>query len=585
MTGAIAGAVPLPGVDPVVPLASTLAVTGTTAVLLGAGISRAADIKTAWEVTQDLVRVVAAQQGLLHPDLGDNPETWWRATHGGRDPRYDELLELLAPNEHDRRELLGPYFTQTTGGAPAGPSQAHRDLADLAAEGRVRVIVTTNFDRLMEDALTARGVAAQIVNDAGQVTGMTPLVHAPVTVIKVHGDYRSGPMRNTEAELGTYPSEWQDLLRQVFNEYGLLVIGWSGDTDAALISLLEQTVGRRYTWYWAAHHNQLTDRARRLIDAHPAHVIDSSGADGLLRDLRKRIDGIERRQLQRSRPRRTPTAGNRIGNTYFTGWSQSPQFVVHARASFGPASTETASPMGPGTRERVADALNGSDLADHLLQLQAHQGPAISEVQTSPGVDCRAPIPELAGDETWQTLVDQSTSTRAVWRLGPATPGSIGGLAAVTLPGGHPAGEVRIDAYAGLNLEAPVPLEAFARLLLALADLVALQLPPALTVVTPPDAELTRVELQWAPVAQYQGQNVPQTAGPRVEATSLGLLQPTGFEGTYAETADEFTGSADLALLVVNGLQIAALDSKTTDSRPGLLAVATALGVNDWTPL
>lgn len=70
-----------------------------------------------------------------------------------------------------------------------------------------------------------------------------------------------------------------------------------------------------------------------------------------------------------------------------------------------------------------------------------------------------------------------------------------------------------------------------------------------------------------------------------MEATSLGLLQPTGFEGTYAGTADEFTGSADLALLVVNGLQIAALDSKTTDSRPGLLAVATALGVNDWTPL
>jgi hypothetical protein len=61
-----------------------------------------------------------------------------------------------------------------------------------------------------------------------------PLHLAPVTVIKLHGDYAHLPLRNTPEELDAYPRNWKRLLRDVFDQYGLIVIGWSATYDKAL---------------------------------------------------------------------------------------------------------------------------------------------------------------------------------------------------------------------------------------------------------------------------------------------------------------------------------------------------------------
>jgi hypothetical protein len=54
---------------------------------------------------------------------------------------------------------------------------------------------------------------------------MIPLPHAPMTVVKLHGDYAMLGLRNTPEELGTYPLEWNDLRARVFDEHGL---AWPG---------------------------------------------------------------------------------------------------------------------------------------------------------------------------------------------------------------------------------------------------------------------------------------------------------------------------------------------------------------------
>src|SRR5258705_63630 len=71
------------------------------------------------------------------------------------------------------------------------------------------------------------------------VGGMAPWAHAAATVIKLHGDYMDLGSRNTPDELGTYPAEWKALLRQVTDEYGLIISGWSAMWDEALVSALE----------------------------------------------------------------------------------------------------------------------------------------------------------------------------------------------------------------------------------------------------------------------------------------------------------------------------------------------------------
>jgi hypothetical protein len=82
--------------------------------------------------------------------------------------------------------------------------------------------------------------------------GMSPLQHAPATVIKLHADYMS-KMRNAPDELASYASELRRVLDRVVDEYGLIVIGWSADYDTALRNAIAACPTRRYPTYWMSY--------------------------------------------------------------------------------------------------------------------------------------------------------------------------------------------------------------------------------------------------------------------------------------------------------------------------------------------
>ena len=129
---------------------------GVYALLLGSGISKGAGVRTGWEVAEDLARQLAHQQ---NEDPGDDPIGWYKRWTGAS-PDYPSLVEALAPSPANRRNLLRSYFEPTSDDelaqAPV-PSSAHRSIAGLVADGLVSVIVTTNFDRLLERALADAG--------------------------------------------------------------------------------------------------------------------------------------------------------------------------------------------------------------------------------------------------------------------------------------------------------------------------------------------------------------------------------------------------------------------------------------------
>lgn len=83
------------------------------------------------------------------------------------------------------------------------PTAAHRAIAELVSAGRIRLILTTNFDHLIEDALTAAGVP-QVISRSDAIGGMAPLQHARATVIKLHGDCLLG-------SIWRLSKEWQVL--------------------------------------------------------------------------------------------------------------------------------------------------------------------------------------------------------------------------------------------------------------------------------------------------------------------------------------------------------------------------------------
>lgn len=137
-------------IDPLVSLAFALySNKGAYALLLGSGVSRSAGIPTGWEVVLDLLRKVAKLEG---EDPEPDPEGWFTKKHG-ESPEYSKLLDLVAKTATERQRLLKRYFEPSEEERSQGlkrPTPAHRAIAELARDGYVRVILTTNFDRLLE---------------------------------------------------------------------------------------------------------------------------------------------------------------------------------------------------------------------------------------------------------------------------------------------------------------------------------------------------------------------------------------------------------------------------------------------------
>ena len=165
-----------------------------------------------------------------------NPETWYYSKYG-EEPDYSNLLEALAKTPAERQKLLQEYWEPNDQDRKEGrkqPTRAHRAIATLVAEGYIRVILTTNFDHLMEEALRDEGIEPTVLSTPDQVENAVPLVHARCCVVKLHGDYLDPRIRNTSTELQSYSPEFNKLLDQVFDEFGLIVCGWSAQWDKAL---------------------------------------------------------------------------------------------------------------------------------------------------------------------------------------------------------------------------------------------------------------------------------------------------------------------------------------------------------------
>lgn len=266
---------------------------GVYALLLGSGVSRAAQIKTGWEIVLDLVEKISMVRDGKKPE---DPEKWCKENYG--EPDYSELLSTLAAESGDRTNLLNGYFEPTEVERVEGtkvPTRGHRAIAQLVASGFIRVIVTTNFDRLMEEALEAVGIQPSVISSADRIAQIQPIQHNKCTIVKLHGDYRdTRSLRNTKEELSQYEDSWNSFLRRIFTEYGLVICGWSADWDPALSNILIETNKRLYSTFWGAR-GKISDKAKRVIEARGARVMNIEGADTLFEDLASNIAALESR--------------------------------------------------------------------------------------------------------------------------------------------------------------------------------------------------------------------------------------------------------------------------------------------------
>ena len=250
---------------------------GSYALLLGSGVSRPAGIPTGWEILSDLISRIAAAEGV---EPGDDPTAWYRARFGD-EPGYPTVLAAVSRRPAERTALLRSYFEPSEEDREQGlktPTTGHRAIARLVADGLVRVIITTNFDRLIEEALAEVGVNPVVIANEEAAESAPPPDRSRCTLLKLHGDYLDTRLRNTPEELVAYEPHVAQFLERIFDDYGLVVAGWSAQWDTALRNVVRSRAGRRYSTYWVRR-GDLSAEAASVIADTQAGVIASPSAD------------------------------------------------------------------------------------------------------------------------------------------------------------------------------------------------------------------------------------------------------------------------------------------------------------------
>ena len=545
---------------------------GVYAFLVGSGMSSAAGIMTGWQVVQELVRRIARDRNVDLEATGLTPDEWWEQ-EGFGELSYSALIEGFASTELARRALLRRYFEPGPDN-PVKSTVAHHRLAQLCALGLVKVIITTNFDPLVERALAEAGLTPQVISNESQVKGMTPLHHAPLTVIKVHGDYASPVLKNTDLELSRFGRSMNELLDEVFDRFGLVSVGWSATWDHALREALERRSARRYPTYYAAHDGHMSEAASSLTAQQQTKVIAISGANEFFGDLVDRVEILAERARRHTTPRRSKTYLHHVNtNSPPYGWTQIPLLTIRMVGTISTVG-ESVEPIGPDERDKLVEVLNASRL---VAALQKFQGAPLTFKYADSPSSVGLGDPPFVGLAGWEYVANANQSTdHAVYRIGTDGSSGISSLAEIRGPSQHmSSGNVTCFIDIGFSVEEKLQLEAVAELVCTGLVAVTNEIPDALVGILPPDAHVNKCEIQL--LASHMNSDNSMRNNAFSDVINLELLQslkyplPTnpGQQMMYAANVTGALSRAEAAELVVDAIGQMAVTLGYMDPRKG----------------
>ena len=248
---------------------------------LGAGASAGARVPTATDLMWSFKRTIYCSEQKVSPkaldDLSDEStrrriQTYLDATNrfppAGDADEYAALFEYAYPDPKDRRTRLDALLSG------AQPSYGHSVLAALMKLGLARVVWTTNFDRVVEDAAHASfGTSSKLTVAAidSAATALRALNDGSYPLlVKLHGDFQSERLKNTKAELRDQEAELRRALVEGCRRFGAIVAGYSG-RDHSVMEAFEEAAGTSGSFpaglFWMVRSDGIVfDRVEKLIE-------------------------------------------------------------------------------------------------------------------------------------------------------------------------------------------------------------------------------------------------------------------------------------------------------------------------------
>lgn len=218
---------------------------------LGAGTSRSAGMPTATDIIWDLKLrhyCLHERKDISTHDI--NNEAIKKRIQSYMDSKgfpplwsaneYTFYFELSFGNDYAAQrkyldEKLNKQFLSLNIG--------HRSLAGMLALGKTKIIFTTNFDEVIEEAYSK--VSSQNISPyhlEGSYAALSALNEERFPIYaKIHGDFKYQSIKNLLADLISNDEKIQDCFIAACSRYGLVVTGYSG-RDENVMSMFNKAV-------------------------------------------------------------------------------------------------------------------------------------------------------------------------------------------------------------------------------------------------------------------------------------------------------------------------------------------------------
>ena len=250
--------------------------------LLGSGSSSTSGIRTAQEMIEEWRSLLFQQSNYAGRYSEWLSEQYWF----NHDDEYSILFETIYDQPSQRRIHVEECVKD------AHPGWGYVYLTNFLANRLFDVVLTTNFDDLINEAcyLYSDGLRPIVAAHDSAIEGIR-VTSARPKIIKLHGDFLYDNIKNTLAELETLETNTKRKLRQFAQEYGLVVIGYSGRDRSVMDTLdllLRDDEHYRQGVYWC--HRRGAPKSNRLLSLlrrDRVYLVEVDGFDELTADLHK----------------------------------------------------------------------------------------------------------------------------------------------------------------------------------------------------------------------------------------------------------------------------------------------------------
>ena len=250
--------------------------------VLGAGASRTSSIPSGQDLVDQWDEYIRVRDSTVDYKA-------WKEKIGirSKQDQYAHYSDYYK-KRFEKDEAEGHTFIRNVT-AKAEPSVGYLALANVMTETANNIVLTTNFDKLVETSIFRE--TAQIpwvIGTEGELKYLELNTSYP-KILKVHGDMFLD-MRNTTEEIQELDSGWKEPLKDVLKTYHPVFIGYAGN-DPSLMGYLESVADQIKQPYWLYYReDELTERIWKFVVNSGGCFVDGRiGFDGVLMHLFSRF--------------------------------------------------------------------------------------------------------------------------------------------------------------------------------------------------------------------------------------------------------------------------------------------------------